>query len=214
MRMCSGGFCGKGAGGCFCPHGLQQLLPGHGWLFRHSGCLWVCGIEKVNSMTFKSKVAPQREAFLFFFFDRMVGWAMPGRVVSSSPVGRANLRPYLQPAQKSPELCSLSLWKRRFQSSDGLAVCARAAVPSCQACEIVLLCETSNGGKGAMVIEVTVSSHVVPKVSGAGHSHPSNFLVLQFITVYYSYQALTFWGASWFFQLKFANSICFPLQIL
>ena len=152
-------------------------------------------------LTFKSKTAP------LFFLCKVVVWAEPRKVVSCGRVG-----PYLQPPQKPPELCSISLQKMGFQSCDSWPVlqCMQGLLyAAVKPMTMLLLCKTSNGAKRPMLTGVTVSSDVAPEVSCVGHSHPLHFILLQFNTD--CYQAVTYCVPSCFLQLNFANCIYFPV---
>lgn len=130
LRVCSDGLCGKEdvsvptvSSSCY------QAMAGFSFSWV---TVAVCGSVAFKGLTVGHLKARQHRKgkFFFFFFGKVVGWAVPRKVVSCSPVGRAKLGPYLQPPQKSPELCSFSLRKRGFRSCDSLAVWRRLLYPA------------------------------------------------------------------------------------
>lgn len=97
------------------------------------------------------------------------------------------------------------LWKY-FLSHSAYEVCCVQIHPI----KILLGCETSSGGKGTRLSGVTANGQEAPGDTCLGHSHPVNFLVLQFNTD--CYQTATSQGFSCFSQLNAANFICFPFN--
>lgn len=123
----------------------------------------VCGSAAFGGLTvwltFKSKTGHKEKGF---FCARWWGRRSQGEWWATAEVG-----PYLQPPQKSSELCSLSLslslWKMVFQSCSSLPVlqCVGGLLyTAVKPMKTLLLCETSNGAKRAMLTGVTVNSHV------------------------------------------------------